>query len=168
MLFRSHRLLSTDRHARRWRVYGRSCGGCHLSFCKPRLGAIASQSFANPYLGIDGLALLEQGHTAQSAVARRIADDPGRARRQLSVVDKAGNAATFTGQDCLPWCGEQSGQGYAVAANMMVDATTVEAMVESFETSRDEALPERLLKALEAGAAPGGAYRGRESAALLV
>ena len=142
--------------------------GAICPFVKPRVGAIASQSFANPYLGIDGLALLEQGHTAQSAVDRLIAADPGRARRQLSVVDGAGNAAAFTGQDCIPWHGDHVGPGYVVAANMMVDATTVEAMVEAFEASRDEALPERLLRALEAGDATGGDYRGRQSAALLV
>ena len=142
--------------------------GAICPFVKPRLGAIASQSFANPYLGIDGLALLEQGQTAHSALERLIAADPGRARRQLSVVDGAGNAAAFTGQDCIPWHGDHVGPGYVVAANMMVDATTVEAMVEAFEASRDEALPERLLRALEAGDATGGDYRGRQSAALLV
>ena len=142
--------------------------GAICPFVKPRLGAIASQSFANPYLGIDGLALLEQGHTARSALEQLIAADPGRARRQLSVVDGAGNAAAFTGQDCIPWHGDHVGSGYVVAANMMVDATTVEAMVEAFEASRDEALPERLLRSLEAGDATGGDYRGRQSAALLV
>ncbi len=142
--------------------------GAICPFVKPKLGAIASQSFANPYLGIDGLVLLEQGHTAHSALDRLIAADPGRARRQLSVVDGAGNAAAFTGQDCIPWHGDHVGPGYVVAANMMVDATTVEAMAEAFEASRDEALPERLLRALEAGDATGGDYRGRQSAALLV
>jgi uncharacterized Ntn-hydrolase superfamily protein len=51
---------------------------------------------------------------------------------------------------------------------MMVDETTVAAMARAFETHATDDLPERLLKALEAGDATGGDYRGRQSAALLV
>jgi uncharacterized Ntn-hydrolase superfamily protein len=60
------------------------------------------------------------------------------------------------------------GDGYVVAANMMVDEKTVAKMVTSFESSQGEPLPERLLKALEAGDATGGDFRGRQSASLLV
>jgi uncharacterized Ntn-hydrolase superfamily protein len=132
------------------------------------VGAIATQSFVNPYLGIDGLELLEKGLGAQAALAQLVANDPGRERRQLSVVDSQGNAAAFTGQECLLWRGHHVGEGYAVAANMMVDETTVAAMAGAFETHASDDLPERLLRALEAGDATGGDYRGRQSAALLV
>jgi uncharacterized Ntn-hydrolase superfamily protein len=40
-------------------------------------------------------------------------------------------------------------------------------MAPAFERGSDDELPERLLKALEAGDATGGDYRGRQSAALL-
>ena len=142
--------------------------GALCPFARPRVGAIATQSFVNPYLGIDGLELLEKGLSAQEALAQLVAGDPGRDRRQLSVVDSHGNAAAFTGKDCLPWHGHQVGEGYAVAANMMVDETTVAAMARAFEANANDDLPERLLKALEAGDATGGDYRGRQSAALLV
>ena len=142
--------------------------GAICPFVKPKVGTISSQSFANPYLGVDGLVLLEQGKSAQETVEQLIAADPGRAVRQLSVVDNTGTAAAHTGPDCIPWHGHHSGEGYVVAANMMVDETTVQAMVEAFETNADQELPERLLGALEAGDATGGDYRGRQSAALLV
>lgn len=142
--------------------------GAICPFVKPQVGAISSQSFANPYLGIDGLVLLEQGHSAQEIVEQLIADDPGRDVRQLSVVDASGNAAAFTGQSSIPWHGHHVGEGYVVAANMMVDETTVQAMARVFKDQAADALPERLLKALEAGDATGGDYRGRQSAALLV
>jgi uncharacterized Ntn-hydrolase superfamily protein len=142
--------------------------GALCPFAQPRIGAIATQSFVNPYLGIDGLKLLKQGLSAQETLERLIADDPGRDRRQLSVVDSQGKAAAFTGKDCFSWYGHIVGDGYAVAANMMVDETTVAAMARAFEAHADDELPERLLQALEAGDATGGDYRGRQSAALLV
>ena len=142
--------------------------GAICPFVKSHVGAISSQSFVNPYLGVDGLVLLEQGKSAQETVEQLIAADPGRAVRQLSVVANTGTAAAHTGSDCIPWHGHHIGKGYVVAANMMVDETTVQAMLEAFETNADRELPERLLRALEAGDATGGDYRGRQSAALLV
>lgn len=142
--------------------------GALCPFVKPDVGAIATQSFVNPYLGIDGLQLLETGLSAQEALDQLIAGDPGRDQRQLSIVDRHGNATAFSGNACLPWHGHRVGNGYAVAANMMVDDTTVTAMAQTFEASLGDELPERLLQALEAGDATGGDYRGRQSAALLV
>jgi uncharacterized Ntn-hydrolase superfamily protein len=137
-------------------------------FAKPRVGAVATQSFVNPYLGIDGLALLEKGFSAQQTLERLLTSDSGREVRQVSIVDSQGNAVAFTGKDCLSWYGHHVGEGYAVAANMMVDETTVRAMADAFEGNASDDLAERLLKSLEAGDATGGDYRGRQSAALLV
>jgi uncharacterized Ntn-hydrolase superfamily protein len=142
--------------------------GALCPFAKPGVGAIATQSFVNPYLGIDGLKLLEQGRSAQETLEQLLAADPGREVRQLSIVDNEGCAVAFTGKDCIPWHGHLIGDGYAVAANMMVDETTVQAMAQAFGANPNDSLPERLLKALEAGDATGGDYRGRQSAALLV
>jgi uncharacterized Ntn-hydrolase superfamily protein len=142
--------------------------GSLCPFAKPHVGAIATQSFVNPYLGIDGLVLLGQGLSAQEALGQLLVNDPGREVRQLSIVDNTGKAVAFTGKNCIPWHGHITGDGYAVAANMMVDETTVAAMAQAFEANADDDLPERLLHALEAGDATGGDYRGRQSAALLV
>jgi uncharacterized Ntn-hydrolase superfamily protein len=142
--------------------------GSLCPFAKSRVGAIATQSFVNPYLGLDGLKSLEQGLSAQETLDKLIAEDSGREQRQLSVVDSRGSAAAFTGKDCFAWHGHLVGEGYAVAANMMVDETTVAAMARAFTANANDELPERLLKSLEAGDATGGDYRGRQSAALLV
>jgi uncharacterized Ntn-hydrolase superfamily protein len=142
--------------------------GALCPFARSQVGAIATQSFVNPYLGIDGLSLLETGLSAQATVEMLLANDPGREVRQFSVVDRTGQAAAFTGKNCIPWHGHVIGDGYAVAANMMVDETTVAAMAHAFEANANDDLPERILKALEAGDATGGDYRGRQSAALLV
>ena len=44
--------------------------GAICPFVAPGVGAIATQSWVNPYLGIDGLTLLAQGLSAPEALAR--------------------------------------------------------------------------------------------------
>src|SRR3989337_2565684 len=61
--------------------------GAAVPYIRLGVGAIASQSFVNPYLGIDGLLLLEQGLPAEGALRRLIEADPGRDLRQLGIVD---------------------------------------------------------------------------------
>ena len=58
--------------------------GGMVPYCRARVGAIASQSFVNPYLGIDGLELLEHGLTAERTLERLVEGDPGRDLRQLN------------------------------------------------------------------------------------
>lgn len=142
--------------------------GMLCPFARPGVGAIATQSFVNPYLGADGLELLAQGYSAQETLDRLIADDPGRDVRQLGVVDAQGRSAAFSGQSCVGWFGHQTGEHFTAQGNMLVGAETVEAMAAAFATNEAADLPERLLRALEAGQAAGGDKRGRQSAALYV
>lgn len=139
-----------------------------VPYCRSGIGAIASQSFVNPYLGIDGLELLGQGLPAERAIERLVEDDPGRELRQLAIVDKEGRTAAYTGDRCIPWAGEVSGAGYVCVGNILVGEDVVKAMARSFETTLAEELPERLVQALEAGQDAGGDRRGRQSAGLTV
>jgi uncharacterized Ntn-hydrolase superfamily protein len=134
---------------------------------RARVGAIATQAWSNPYLGIDGLSLLAQGLSAAEVLERLLAVDADRERRQLCVVDAQGGVAAFTGAEVQPWRGHRIGAGYAVAGNYLISGGTIQAMAGAFETARGP-LGERLLLALEAGQAAGGDRRGRASAALLV
>ncbi|MEX0684273.1 MAG: DUF1028 domain-containing protein [Dehalococcoidia bacterium] len=144
-----------------------SSGGL-VPYVRSGVGAIASQSFVNPYLGIDGLRLLEQGLAAERAVERLIEDDPGRELRQLGVVDKDGRVAAYTGERCINWAGHVSGGGYVCLGNILTGDGVVKAMAEAFEHSLDEELPERLLRTLEAGQEAGGDRRGRQSAGVYI
>ena len=45
-------------------------------FVKQGVGAVATQSWVNPYLGIDGLQLLRQGLSAQAVLDKLLAEDP--------------------------------------------------------------------------------------------
>ncbi|MEM7124753.1 MAG: DUF1028 domain-containing protein [Chloroflexota bacterium] len=142
--------------------------GSLASFGQAGVGAVSTQSFVNPYLGIDSLKLMAQGQSAEEALDAVLAADPGREQRQLAVIDAHGKAAGFTGAQCIDWNGHIVGDGFVAAANMMVDETTTQAMAHAFEANADLPLHDRLLKSLEAGDETGGDYRGRQSASLLV
>jgi uncharacterized Ntn-hydrolase superfamily protein len=142
--------------------------GGMVPYCRSGVGAIASQSFVNPYLGIDGLELLSHGLPAERAIERLIEGDPGRSLRQLAIVDREGRTATYTGDRCIHWAGGVSGAGYACIGNILEGEDVVKAMARSFETTLVEELPERLIQALEAGQGAGGDRRGRQSAGITV
>lgn len=138
------------------------------SFIRPNVGAIATQSWVNPYLGIDGLKLLDAGRSAQETLDELLGGDDGRDERQLAVVDREGRSAAFTGSNCVEWCGHIAEDGFSVQGNMLVGAATVEKMAEAAQTSISMPLPERLMLVLEAGQTAGGDKRGKQSAALKV
>ena len=56
--------------------------GWLVPYVKAGVGAIASQAFVNPYLGINGLAYLEEGLTAEATLEKIIAEDPAAELRQ--------------------------------------------------------------------------------------
>ncbi len=142
--------------------------GLLMRYVRSGVAAIASQAFANPYLGIDGLALLEQGLPAERAMERLIESDAGRDLRQLGIVDKDGRVAAYTGERCIDWAGHVSGGGYVCLGNILTGEDVVKAMATAFERSVDEDLPERLIRAIEAGQDAGGDRRGRRSAGVHV
>lgn len=137
-------------------------------YVRSGVGAIASQSFVNPYIGINGLNYLEEGLSAEQVLDRVLEEDPVPNLRQVSIVDKKGGAVAFTGDKCDTWNGHITADNVAIAGNMLVGEETLQAMKQSFDETTDESLSERLLKALEAGQAAGGDKRGKQSAALLV
>ena len=141
--------------------------GSVVPWAEPEVGAIATQAYANPRYGPDGLALLRQGLSADEVVKRLTEADDGRDERQLGVVDAAGRGASFTGSGCHDWAGGRTGSGYAAQGNILVSAETVDALAETFEAS-EGSLAERLLDSLAAAQAAGGDSRGQQSAALLV
>ena len=133
------------------------------------VGAVATQADANvAYKGL-ALAHLDEGATAPVAVQRLLEEDDGRHHRQVGIVDIDGGAASHTGQECIPWAGSTTGDGYAIQGNCLTSAEVVDAMEEAWLASDPEApLADRMLAALAAGDAIGGDKRGRQSAAILV
>ena len=142
--------------------------GSLCPFVRAGVGAVATQAWVNPYLGPRVLDALASGAAAETALRSVVDAEVDRELRQLGVVDSTGRAAAFTGRDTDPWKGHRTGADHAVQGNMLVGEDTVAAMVDSFAASAEDALAERLLRALEAGQAAGGDRRGRQSAALIV
>jgi uncharacterized Ntn-hydrolase superfamily protein len=141
--------------------------GSVVPWARAGAGAVATQSHANTSFGPKGLELMEEGRAAGKAIDHLLAEDEGRAQRQVGAVDRAGAAATFTGQECVEWAGGRTGDGFACQGNILVGEAVVEAMASEFEGTEGD-LVDRLLAGLAAGDRAGGDRRGRQSAALLV
>jgi uncharacterized Ntn-hydrolase superfamily protein len=170
-LVSTYSICACDVEARQWGVAVQSrflAVGCIVPWAKPLVGAIATQSWANPRYGPDGLGLLEEGLSAEEAVERLTAADDQRAQRQLGIVDGEGRGATYTGSACHDWAGGRVGPGYTAQGNILVSAETVDALAERFESTAGEPLALRLLDCLDAAQAAGGDRRGQQSAAILV
>jgi uncharacterized Ntn-hydrolase superfamily protein len=144
------------------------CVGQLCPFPRARVGAISTQSFVNPYLGLHGLDYLDAGMDATAVRDRLAAEDEGRAIRQFTVVDRDGGSAAYSGVDCVPWFGHLTGKGYAIAGNMLTGEDVITEMANTYEASSGQPFAERLVLVLEAGQAAGGDKRGRQSAALKV
>ena len=170
-LVSTYSICACDLEARQWGVAVQSkflAVGSVVPWAEPLVGAVATQAYANPRYGPEGLALLREGNSAEETVRRLTDADEGRAQRQLGIVDGEGRAATFTGVDCNAWAGGRTGAGYAAQGNILVSAETVDALAETFEATSDKPLVERLLDCLDAAQAAGGDSRGQQSAAILV
>src|SRR3954470_6147529 len=166
----TYSIAACDLEAGQWGVATQSkflAVGSVVPWAEPGGGAIATQAYANPRYGPDGLNLLREGLSAEEAVERLTAADEGREERQLGIVDGQGRSVSFTGKDCLDWAGGRAGPCYAAQGNILVSAETVDAIAETFEASKGP-LVERLLDSLDAGQAAGGGRRGQQSAAILV
>lgn len=142
--------------------------GMLCAFVKNNVGAIASQAYINPYLGIMGLEYLAKGHSAEETLQYLRLCDSGFEYRQLGIVDSQGRSAAFTGTESDTWHGDLTGPHYAIAGNRLVGPETLVAMRESFESDSTRPLAKRLVTALRAGELAGGDKLGRQSAAVKV
>ncbi len=166
----TYSIVACDLEAGQWGVAVQSkflAVGSVVPWAEPGAGAVATQSYANPRYGPDGLALLRKGRSAQDVVDELTRADEGRDQRQVGVVDARGTAAAFTGSGCHDWAGGRTGAGYAAQGNILVSGETVDELAGTFESTSGP-LAERLLAALAAAQEAGGDRRGQQSASLLV
>jgi uncharacterized Ntn-hydrolase superfamily protein len=167
----TYSIAACDLEAGQWGVATQSkflAVGSVVPWAEPGVGAIATQAYANPRYGSEGLALLRGGSSAEEVVERLTAADADREHRQLGVVDATGGSATFTGSECMDWAGGLAGPGFAAQGNILVGAETVSVLASTFKSTAGRPLAERLLECVAAAQAAGGDRRGQQSAALLV
>jgi uncharacterized Ntn-hydrolase superfamily protein len=133
----------------------------------PGVGAVATQANAEISYGPRGLELIAGGASAPEALETLLSEDPGRASRQVAMVDAGGAVAAHTGEACMAFAGDVQRDAVSCQANIMASEGVWPAMLEAFQGTAG-ALTKRLLAALDAGEAAGGDIRGRQSAAILV
>jgi uncharacterized Ntn-hydrolase superfamily protein len=140
--------------------------GASVPHIRPGVGAVASQSFSNRYLGPAILDAMARGLSPAEAITGAVASDAGRGLRQVHAIDRHGRTAAWTGENCVMWCGHKAGPSVSVAGNMLAGEAVVADTLAAFLDGGALALPERMVAALQAGQRAGGDARGQQSAAL--
>ena len=102
--------------------------GSLVPWAKAGVGAVATQSIANPRYGPLGLRLMAEGLNAAETIAGLTGGDPGRELRQVGLVDGEGKAAVFTGSECLPWAGHVVGPHFCCQGNILTGEAVVTSM----------------------------------------
>lgn len=142
--------------------------GGTVSYSRVGVGVINTQHYAHLALGQEVLDQMEAGCAPREALAGVLREDPEADSRQLIAIDAEGRASGWTGSGCAAANAHVFGSGCVAAGNYLATEKVVERMVEVFEQSVGEPLPDRLLQALLAGDLKGGDRRGRKAAALRV
>jgi uncharacterized Ntn-hydrolase superfamily protein len=142
----------------------------------PGRGAVVAQAWTNPWARDRGVELLRAGASAEEVV-RRVGEEVDEAgpwwgsawaRQQFAAaaLDPAPTSAAHTGERTVAWQGARSAAEYSVQGNMLVDESVVAAAFAAYPAAAPPTagrcvppLAERLLAALEAGAAAGGDNR---------
>jgi uncharacterized Ntn-hydrolase superfamily protein len=131
------------------------------------VGAVCTQSIAEPAYGPRLLDALGGGTAPADALSRLLAGDEAAGYRQVAVIGASGAPATHTGPGCIAFAGHAAGDSFSVQANMMASDAVWPDMAQAF-THTTGPLARRMLAALRAAEAAGGDSRGKQSSALVV
>ncbi|MDX6526856.1 MAG: hypothetical protein QOI43_2367 [Gaiellales bacterium] len=142
--------------------------GARVGHVEAGVGAILTQHRTDPRLGPRGLDLLRSGCDATQAIAALVASTPLARWRQLAAVDAAGASAAFSGSEVVTTSAEEHGPGCVAIGNLLASPDVASAMVAAFAADTAAPLAERLVRALEGGAAAGGETGATRSAVVLV
>jgi uncharacterized Ntn-hydrolase superfamily protein len=135
---------------------------------RPRVGVAASQNVTDPRLGPALLDALGAGRDPQAALEQVRAAASHVEYRQLTVIDRSGSGAAWSGSGTLGIHGQRLGAGCVAAGNLLASDEVLDALVSGCETTAGQPLADRLLAALRAGAEEGGEAGPLRSAGLLV
>jgi uncharacterized Ntn-hydrolase superfamily protein len=144
--------------------------GSVVNKARAGVGAVCTQSLAEPAYAPRLLDRMEAGEAPGPALAAELAADEQREYRQVAAVSATGEVAVHTGLRCMGFAGDVQGEQFSCQANLMSSDRVWGAMAEAFTANSSPPTPlaRRMFAALEAGEAAGGDVRGRQSAALVV
>ncbi|MDX6716769.1 MAG: hypothetical protein QOH30_3327 [Baekduia sp.] len=141
--------------------------GSVVTWARPGVGAVVTQSIAERSYGPNLLDALQGGAAPDAALRDLLASDDAARFRQVAVIAPDGPPATHTGDGAIPFAGHAAGDDFSVQANMMAAPSVWPAMAEAFTRSTGP-LSRRMLAALRAAEAEGGDARGKQSSAMVV
>src|ERR1700680_1585417 len=136
--------------------------GARVPHIAAGFGGVATQALVNPYYGIDGVKLLREGREPGDIVKTLTAADSGRESRQLHVMDATGRIASFTGKECVDWCGHIQGDGFSIAGNMLAGAAVLDDTAKAYVANASLPFARRLIAAMRAREDACGDKRGEE------
>jgi uncharacterized Ntn-hydrolase superfamily protein len=136
-------------------TYSLGVGG-YCPYVRTNIGALASQAYANPQLGILGMRLLELGFSAGKVLDELRKEDDFYEYRQIGIVSRDGTGKCHTGSATRAWAGHIVGDGYVAMGNALAGEHIVRAIAEAFDASAAERLDERLVRGIEAARDAGG------------
>jgi len=142
--------------------------GSRCAWAEANVGAVLTQHRTDPRLGPKILDALKRGSSPEAVIGDLDHSDPTLGWRQLAVIAADGRGAVFNGARITSILNAKVGRNCAAAGNILRNTEVVDAMVSSFEANEDQPLPERLMRAIEAGSLAGGELKQLKSAALLV
>jgi uncharacterized Ntn-hydrolase superfamily protein len=141
--------------------------GSIVTWARPGVGAVCTQSIAEPAYGPRLLDALAGGAAPADALKALLDADEAAGYRQVAAIGTDGPPAVWTGAGCIAFAGHASGDAFSAQANMMASEAVWGAMAEAFGRSTGP-LARRLLAALQAAEGAGGDARGKQSAAVVV
>jgi uncharacterized Ntn-hydrolase superfamily protein len=141
--------------------------GSIVTWARPGVGAVCTQSVAEPAYGPRLLDALEAGTAPGDALRALLEADATGEYRQVAVIGADGPPAVHTGPGCVAYAGHELGDAFSVQANMMASEQVWPQMAAAF-TAATGPLSRRLLAALRGAEAAGGDVRGRQSSAMVV
>lgn len=156
-------IVAVDPDTREVGAAGATCGPMvwMIGRVEPDVGAAVSLCATRLSARKDLTAALAIGEPPEDALAPllRPGDDADLGIRQYAVAALTGPSAVFTGDECDAWKGAFAGETFAAAGNTLASEDVLNDVVATYEASEGLPLAERLLAALEAGAAQGGDSR---------
>jgi uncharacterized Ntn-hydrolase superfamily protein len=142
--------------------------GSRCAWATAGVGAALTQHRTDPRLGPKMLGRLAQGESPEAIMRDLAANEPGIGWRQLAVIGADGTATFLNGDRISSIAKGLVGRDCVAIGNILRNTGVIDAMVGTFEANADQPLPERLLRAIEAGEAAGGELKQVKSAGLVV
>ena len=153
-------IIAVDAETEQVGIAGATCGRMvwGIAGLAPGHGVVAAQYDTFVRGRNDAVDLLMRDASPDEALDAALAGDEDASFRQWAIISLEGEPVGFTGGDVEQPAAIEAGHGWSVQGNTLASANVVTASAEAFQSS-EGSLADRLVEALQAGAAEGGDHR---------